>query len=178
MKQLLSEKICILLSETNLPRKTVKDIISRYLAYRKLEILEGKEVLFKGIVSIVPTPSIDGASTIGMVAKTIAIDLGVAYNTVFSVINRFMDIQFEQLSMGRPVDFKGIVRIKPIVEDGVITTIHSVASSSLKEDISYTEGVESVRVYTSKSLRQNIIGNKVSGEIVEYEDDITEGVLV
>lgn len=177
MKQLLSEKICILLNETNLPKKHVKEIINRFLAYRKYEILEGKEVLFKGIVNIVPTPSVDGASTIGVIAKSIACDLGIAYNTVFSVINRFMDIQYEQLSKGRPIDFKGIVRIKPIVKDGVISTVHSVASSSLREDALYEKDINSVRVYTSKSLRQNIIGNKVSTTYVEYVDDLSEEVV-
>lgn len=177
MKQLLSEKIFILLNETNLPKKSVKDIIKRYLSYRKMEILEGREVLFKGIVSVVPTPSVDGASTIGSVAKLISLDLGIAYNTVFSVINRFMDIQYEQLSMGRPVDFKGIVRIKPIIKDGVISSIHSVTSSSLREDANYIGCVQSVRVYTAKSLKQNIIGNRVIYSDMEVVDDLIEEVV-
>lgn len=177
MKQLLSEKVYQLTTELQIPKKTVKELLSAYIFYKKLEVLSGKEISIKGLVNIVPEPLTDsGITTLGYTAKLLARDYNIPYNSVFTILNRFIDIQTEQLKMGNPVDFKGIVKIKPIVEGNIIKAVHSSVSISLTTDVGWEEELESCRVHTSKLLKQNLIGTEVVKSDIEIVDDLTEEV--
>lgn len=175
MKQLLSEKVFQLTNELKIPRKTVKELLSAFIFYKKLEVLSGKEISIKGLVNIVPEPLIDsGISTLGYTAKVLAREYNIPYNSVFTILNRFIDIQMEQLRMGNPVDFRGIVKIKPIIENDIIKAIHSSVSVSLTTDVGWEENISSCRVYTSKLLKQNLIGTRVEKTDIELIDDLEE----
>lgn len=174
MKQLLSEKVFKLTEELNLPRSTVKEILSAFIFYKKAEVLSGKEIDIKGLVSVIPTPlRHEGRTTIGYTAKILARDYNIPYNSVFTILNRFIDIQMEQLKLGKQADFRGIVKIKPIVESNKIVAIHSSVSVSLVTDVGWEDGIQSCRVYTSKLLKQNIIGTSIDNtNNIEMVNDI------
>lgn len=179
MKQLLSEKVFQLTSELQIPRKTVKRLLSAFIFYKKLEVLSGKEISIKGLVDIAPEPILDDSkSTLGYTAKILARDYDLPYNSVFTILNRFIDIQMEQLKMGNAVDFRGLVKIKPIVENDVIKAVHSSVSVSLTTDVGWEECISSCRVYTSKLLKQNLIGTKVQKTDIEIIDDLEEEAVV
>lgn len=161
-KQLLKEKIENIAKSLNITKKDVQNIIDEYLWYRQRELLEGKIVQIVGIVDIVPEPlSTTTTSTLAFVSRELAKKLVLPYNTVLFVLKYYLDVQYEQITMGNTVIFRGLVKINPIVVDDRISSIHSSISSRMTELARTNHKTESIRVHTSKALKSSLYGVKV-----------------
>lgn len=135
----------------------VHRIITEYIEYCKLELLSGKVVDFVGLVSVVPdVVTSDYRSTMAYECSFVADRLSLPQHTVYIVIRAYLDDLLDDIFMCKTASIRGIVNIHPIQKDGKLTNIHSAISSSFKNNILKDSAITSVRVHTSKLLKQRL----------------------
>lgn len=174
-KQMLSEKILRLHNTLGSDKTCIYSILYSFISYKQYELVNGKEIRIGDLVNIVPEPLYDsGISTLAYVAREIAKTGRYPYNTVYTVLSSYIELQTEQVKSGRPVDFRGIVKIHPKIRDGKIIAIHSSISSVLTNMVRESR-IQSVRVHTTKNIKREVVGRELAevyGETTEeYEDD-------
>lgn len=174
-KQLMSEKVVDLSSQLGISKKDIRLIICSFIVYKQREILIGRDIKIADLVEIIPEPLYDNViTTIAFVAKEISEVHGFTYMTVKTVIDTYIKIQREQLSKGRPVDFRGLVKIHPKVEDKRIKAIHSSISTVITSKVIEEGRLESVRVHTAKALKQDLYGLVIN---MNTEDELEDDIL-
>lgn len=135
----------------------VHNIITEYIEYCKAELLSGRVVDFVGLVSIIPDTILsDYKSTMAYECSFVAKDLSLPQHTVYVVIRAYLDDLLDDISKCKTASIRGIVNIHPIQKDGKLTNIHSAISSSFKDNILKDSPITSVRVHTSKLLKQRL----------------------
>lgn len=174
-KQLLSEKIESISNSLAVSKKDIKLIVNSFLVYKQLEVLYGREVKISDIVEIIPDPIRDNTiTTLAYVAKEISIIHSIPYNTVKTIIDYYIEIQIEQLKAGKPIDFRGLVKIHPNLENSKIKSVHSSISTVITNSIIEEKKLRGARVHTSKSLKMMLYNRVISEESIQFEDDIEQ----
>ena len=150
-------KVENLAKQFNIPKSMVRDIISEYVAYCKKLIKHGIRVDFVGLVAIEPSTEQGTYSiTNAYICHKIADALSLTLNTVQTVVQTYLDGIVEEIMNERCAEIRGLVTIK-VLDD----VVHSYISSTLKDDLN--PNVESVRVHTSRFLRQKLKLSKGGG---------------
>ena len=145
-------------NQYNIPQTTVHEIISSYLGYCKDLLIKGERVDFFGLVSVVPNIiTSEYSTTLAFECEKIANMLALPQNTVYVIINAYIEDAIQSVKDGIVVEIRGIVVVKPISENGKICKVHSAISQSLKKLLSDNNSiVSSLRVHTYKSLRETL----------------------
>ncbi len=161
-KEYLQKKIENIANSLGITKKDVHNIIGWYLFIKQNELKGGRVVQIVGIVDIIPEPVKNPvASTLAFVARDIAKNTSISYNTVVTVLKYYLDEQKEQINKGNTVIYRGLVKVKPIIKDLRIQGVHSSISSKMSEEIQGLEGIQSIRVHTSKQLKNELKNKKV-----------------
>lgn len=135
----------------------VHSIINSYIDYCKVQLKNGKRITLLGLCTLIPDYETDSYnSTLAYDCKIVSNILGLPSNTVYSIVNEYLeDIKNEVLS-GKTASIRGMVTFRPLVDDGKVCKVHSSISLSFKNLLQDRSKVKSVRVATSKLLKHSI----------------------
>lgn len=156
-KTQLGVRVYALAKQYNIEYKMVHTIITNYLEYCKSELLSGRVVDFVGLVSVIPDVIVsDYKSTMAYECSFVAKALSLPQHTVYVIVRAYLDDLLDDIVSCKTASIRGIVNIHPIQKDGKLTNIHSAISTSFKSNISEDSVITSVRVHTSKLLKQRL----------------------
>lgn len=167
-KRSIGSRIFILADQYNIEQVRVSSIISSYISLCRDLIVDGFEVTFSDLVTVVPdSNNVRYKTTLAYQCKKVAESCGISYHTVFAIIKGYLVFLKEDVMSGVSVDIRGIVSLHPILSDGIVTKVHSSISASIKRDIELRRGYSTnVRVHTHKVLKRSIKGNIIIQEVV------------
>lgn len=156
-KRSFGTRVWIIADKYNIEQTQVNRIINSYVSYCRELILNGYEVTFLDLVTLVPDYLVsDDKMTLAYQCKKVAETCGFSYHTVFSIIKEYLEFIKEDLLSGKSVDIRSIVTLHPLYSEGgnVVTKVHSSISLSIKRDLQLRNGdVSSVRAHTHKLLK-------------------------
>lgn len=171
-KQLMSEKIIHLSNQLGISKKDIKLTLCSFIIYKQRELLNGREIRIADLVEIVPEPLYDSTiTTLAFVAKEISSVHGFSYIAVKETLDTYIRIQRGQIRQGRAIDFRGLVKIHPKIENGLIKAVHSCVSAVITNEVITENRLQRVRVHTAKSMKQEVYGLPVSRLSEEELDD-------
>lgn len=135
----------------------VNSIINSYIEYCKVQLKKGRRINLLGLCTLIPDYETDSYnSTLAYDCKVISNILGLPSNTVYIIVNEYLeDIRSEVLA-GKTATIRGMVTFRPLVDEGKVCKVHSSISLSFKSLLSEGTKVSSVRVSTSKLLKHTI----------------------
>lgn len=154
----INERVYSLAHQYNIEQTRTHDIISAYIEYTKVMLINGYKVDIFGLVTIVPDNiSAEYTTTLAYECKHIADDLAISFNTVFVIIQEYINSMIDDLLNNRPIEIRGLLNAKPIVEEDKVVKVHTNISSQFKYRLrEQSECVTSVRVHTHKLLKYTI----------------------
>lgn len=172
-KQPMSEKILLLSKDLSLHKRDIQYIIWNYLELKQNEIFSGMRIKIGNIVEIEPYPIKNySISSLAYTANILSDKISYSYTVIYTVLSCYLKMQEEIILQGRHIDFRGIVKIHPTIENNKIKNIHSSISVSLSSKIYNSQKIDSARVHTSKYIKQIAYGKTVNIQNYEIEDDI------
>ena len=154
-KTYLFRRVYALTDKYNIQYTTIHSIINMYIEYCKEELFRGRVVNITGLVSIVPDVITDyRRTTLAYEARVLARKLSLPPNTVYAVLQGYIDSLIEEVLSGKTVELRSLVSLHPVIEDGVVARVHSAISVPLKEKLETKDTVvTSFRAHTLKSLK-------------------------
>jgi len=137
----------------------VSDILQCYLGYCRELLLAGYRVDFYGLVSLIPTPLVsDRETTMAYECSKVAEVLGLPSATVIAIISAYIEDCIFSVKSGVIAEIRGLVTMRPLLENGVVTRVRASISTYFKGQIESKDDLDLVRVraHTYKSLRSEL----------------------
>lgn len=156
----LLTRIYTVAERLNIDKKLTDNIIRAYLQSCKDEILRGYTVNFCGLALIVPdVQSNDCKMTLAFRCRNIARSNAFSYYTVLQVVKEYMKTIEEDIFQARSANIYGLVTLRPLKQNGVVTRVHSTLSHRLQDYL--CENGNHARVHTNKSFKRRVKEAKI-----------------
>ncbi len=126
-------------SSLNLPKKTLKDIVSMYIGLQQHILLSGNSIYFSDYAMIkVEKPKTEYMYSTAILGASISKELNLPLNTTIQALNKYLSSIKAIAFMGYSTGIQSLIRITPvgISEDGYsIGKVRSGISPFLLEDL-------------------------------------------
>ena len=158
-KYSISERVQILAERFHITQNVVHKVINAYLSYCKEVLINGRQLEYFGLVSLIPDKVNDTfITTLAYDCSIIADDIKLPQYTVYTIVNEYLQSLREDVLEGRDAEIRGLVVLKPIYnEDNVVIGVHANTSTMLKQYIEENETeITSVRAHTHKFLKNDL----------------------
>lgn len=157
-KMALSDRVYLLANKYDIEQNKVHTIITAYIDYCKNMLYKGYRVDMMGLVSLIPDREKTGlTTTLAYECRDIAQQLKLPNNTVYVIIQEYLDSLKEDVLKGKPIEIRGLLSVFPINDGEKVTKVHSVISSQMKEHLKEkTTDVSAIRIHTHKLLKYSV----------------------
>lgn len=158
-KRSLGVRVYRIAESKGIMQTVTHDIITSYIEYCRNLILEGYQVSFFGLVTLVPNVIVDDSLvTQAYICKKVSQKIGISYHTVYAIIAEYLKEVNDDLLDGKSVDIRRVVSLHPLRDmDDNLKTVNASISVSIKRDLNIKNGcVTSVRAHTSRLIKRSI----------------------
>lgn len=156
----IAKRVQLLSERFNITQNVVHKVIKTYLGYCKNELAQGRQIEYFGLVTLIPDVITDTfISTLAYDCVILAEELKLPQYTVYTIINEYLLSMREDVLNGREAEIRGIVILRPILDENSreIINVHANTSTTLKSYIeSKNTSVTSVRAHTHRFLKNDI----------------------
>lgn len=159
LKYSISERVLMLSERFNITQNVVHKVINAYLTYCREALLQGKQLKYFGLVTLVPDKVTDTfITTLAYDCSLIAEEIKLPQYTVYTIVNEYLQSLREDVLMGRDAEIRGLVVLKPIYNEyDIVIGVHANTSTMLKQYIEESDSeITSVRAHTHKFLKNDI----------------------
>lgn len=129
----LAERISFVAEKLDIHKKTVDLVVYYYIDHCIHEITAGRRVNFLGLASLIPKeeqPSY--RETFAYVCQAVSVESRVTAQTVRGILTEYVKSVQTDLESGKTANVYGLLTLKPVVDGGVVTGAHALASASIR----------------------------------------------